>query len=233
MIRSIAVVPHPPLLVPELMGAAAAEAEPVRRACQQAIRGLGPGPWHAVGADPAGPLTVPSGARASFRGYGVDVAVTLGVGPPGDHPGLPLPLLVAAWLSEQAAGPVVTGEVVPPSWPADTCLARGRELAAADGERALLVLGDGARTHDVPGAGRVDARAVDFDRAVAVALASADAGALAALDAGLAEELGAGGRAAWQVLAGAAEGRRWAATSYYDAAPYGVGYHVALWRALP
>jgi hypothetical protein len=135
--------------------------------------------------------------------------------------------------------------------------------------------------HDVPGAGRVDRRSVDFDAAVARALADADPDALAMVDAGLAAELGATGRAAWQVAAAASAatvpaggaasaatmfaggaasatigpagdaatgaagaeaseavraavmrnaGGGWRGELLYSGAPYGVGYHVAVWE---
>lgn len=235
MIRSIAFVPHPPLLVPELTGAAAAELEPLRRACQQAVRALQAPLWHALAADEAGPAVVAAGTSGTFRGYGVDVPVTLGTGTSEAPVGrLPLPLLVAGWLAGRARKPVtVVGELVHPSTPTADCLARGRELAAEPGEWSLLVLADGARFHDVPGAGRVDERAAGFDALVATALATADVDALAGLDPDLAAELGVPGRAAWQILTGAARATRWTAELLHTGAPYGVGYHVAVWQAGP
>jgi aromatic ring-opening dioxygenase LigB subunit len=96
----------------------------------------------------------------------------------------------------------------------------------------LLVLGDGASMHAAPGAGRVDERAGPFDAAVRDALASADTRALLGLDERLAAELGVTGRPGWQVLASVAEraGTPWRAELLYSAAPYGVAYHVAVWR---
>jgi hypothetical protein len=279
VIRSIAIVPHPPLLVPELVGASVAEGQALRTACQQAVRQLVRWRWHAVGVGDGGPATVGAMAGGSFRGYGADVPVWLSAesaerltAPGGTHTGgatgpagaggrtraggrtqvggrtqagggggpaaeLPLPMLVAGWLRAQAAAVAVTGELVHPSTHPADCLARGKELAdelhvqAAGGEMSLLVLADGASTHPAAGAGRVDARAAGFDEAVAAALAAADAGALAAIDADLAAELGAGGRAAWQVLAGVAtgSGESWVGELLYTGAPYGAGYHVALW----
>jgi hypothetical protein len=238
VIRSIAVVPHPPLLVPELMGAAWAELEPLRTACQQAVRRLGVTRWYAVGADTTGPMTMTAGATGSFRGYGVDVPVTLGAAGPDRTPraatdGLALPLLAAGWLAGQVdVTPTVVGELLHPATPPGDCLEHGRHLAAAlDGDWSLLVLADGAHTHDVPGAGRVDERAGDHDARVAEALGTADTVALAALDVTVCGELGVSGRVPWQVLAGAAGGRDWAAELLYTGAPYGVGYHVAVWEA--
>ena len=240
MIRSIAVVPQPPLLVPELVGAAAAEVEPLRTACEQAVGRLRTPRWHAVGVDEDGPAVFRPGARGNVRGYGADVPVSLTAttttAEHTEHTALPLPLLVAGWLRGRAGAYAVVGELVHPSTTPSDCLARGKELAdelngdpAADW--AVLVLADGARTRAVPGAGRVDERAAGFDGAVATALADADA--LAALDPMVAAALGAQGRAAWQVLAGVAigSGTNWAGELLYSAAPYGVGYHVALWQA--
>ena len=139
----------------------------------------------------------------------------------------------------QAGAHAVVGELVHPSADPADCVARGKELAdelaSDDGaDWALLVLADGACTHAVPGAGWVDGRAAGFDESVAVALRRADPGALAAIDAGLAAAVGANGRAAWQVLAGVAigSGSGWSGELLYSGAPYGVGYHVALWEPL-
>jgi hypothetical protein len=87
--------------------------------------------------------------------------------------------------------------------------------------------GTGRRT---PKPGYLDARAEPFDRHVSAALAAGDPAALAGLDVALADELLVQGRAAWQVLAGAAAGSTWRGQVRYDAAPYGVGYLVATWR---
>src|SRR5690606_505434 len=94
---------------------------------------------------------------------------------------------------------------------------------------ALLVLGDGSACRSVRAPGYLDERAAPFDAAVSAALASADTGALLGLDADLARRVRAAGRAAWQVLAGAAEGAGLSGALRYDDAPYGVGYLVASW----
>ena len=65
--------------------------------------------------------------------------------------------------------------------------------------------------------------------AVAAALAAADAGALARLDAALDDELMVAGRAAWQVLAGAAVGGGLRGQVRFAAAPLDVTYLVASW----
>jgi hypothetical protein len=64
---------------------------------------------------------------------------------------------------------------------------------------------------------------------VAAALAAADPARLARLAPALDEELMVAGRAAWQVLAGAAGGRRLQGQLRCAVAPFGVGYLVASW----
>jgi hypothetical protein len=64
---------------------------------------------------------------------------------------------------------------------------------------------------------------------VTAALAAADPGALAALDPGRDQELFVAGRAAWQVLAGAASAGAFTADLRYAAAPFEVSYYVATW----
>ena len=114
------------------------------------------------------------------------------------------------------------------------CAATGAALAAelADGDPVgLLVLGDGSHRHGDRAPAHPDDRAGPFDDAVGAALAAGDPAALLALDADLAAELGAMGRAAWQVLAGAvrATGGRWRGDALYSDHPFGVAYHVAVW----
>jgi hypothetical protein len=233
----VAVVPEPPLLVPELATGAAAETAALRAACRAAAHRLAAAAtsWIAVGADAGGRRTVSADARGSFVGFGADAgaAVVVGLAPhaagPVD-PALPLPLLIAGWLREGL--PVtVRGELVAPDADPADCRALGAALAAAvDEDVALLVVGDGAATHTEKAPGYLDERAGPFDDAVAAALAYADTAALAALDPALAAALWASGRAPWQVLAGATEGARWKGELLHSAHPFGVGYHVAVWQ---
>ena len=138
--------------------------------------------------------------------------------------GTPQAVEIGRWLLPGA--PV---RALPRDLPPEAAAALGRDLVAED--RALLVIGDGTACRDVRAPGYLDERAAPYDAAVARALAAADADALLALDPALDDELLVGGRAAWQVLAGAARatGRTWRGTLHYDAAPYGVGYFVATW----
>ena len=249
MLSTVAVVPEPPLLVPELATGATAETAALRAACREAARRLAASAstWIAVGADPGGRRTVGPGARGSFVGFGVDVVV--GLGPDAADPvdaGMPLPLLVAGWLRDGL--PVtVRGELVAPDAGPGACLALGAQIAreatalsAADPASgpalgaapatALLVIGDGAATHTEKAPGYLDERAGPFDDAVAAALAAADPAALAALDPVLAAELWVAGRATWQVLAGATRDGTWTGELLHSSRPLGVGYHVAVWQ---
>jgi hypothetical protein len=238
VIVRVAVVPHPPLLVPELAAGAAAETAPLRDACLVAAGALAQlcPRWVAIAAvDPA----AVTGAAGSFAGYGAAVEVALRPhASPTDRAELPLPLLIAAWLRGQVGAAHVTVSPVPPGSSADQCRRMGTELAQRlrrDGDPvALLVLGDGAATHTLRAPGYLDNRAHHLDAAVAEALATANCAALLDLDVTLTSELLVAGREAWQVGAAAALSL---APAYhgellYSAAPYGVAYHVAVWDAV-
>lgn len=238
VLARVAIVPHPPILVPEVAAGAAGEIAALREACLVAARALASDcrHWVAVGSgDPAA-----TGTAGTMRGYGADVAVALTPDPVPPRDDLPLSLLVASWLRAQvdAAGLVVSAAPVPPGTAPVDCARIGRELAAGLVGTAepvgLLVLGDGAATHTARAPGYFDPRAAGFDARVAAALGSPDLGALLALDAGLSDELGVAGREAWQVGAAAAQASaaRWRGKLLHSAAPYGVAYHVALWETV-
>ncbi len=228
----VAVVPEPPLLLPELAGAAAAETADLRAACVAAATRLAGAAsrWVCVGADEGGRRTVAPDARGSFVGFGADVVVGLDTARP-DGPvdrSFPLPLLVAGWLAAATGSALsVRGELVAPDASPAACIELGEAIAAED--VGLLVVGDGAATHGEKAPGYLDERAGPFDAVVAAALRDADPAALAALDPDLATALFASGRAPWQVLAGAAAGRDWRGDLLHSSTPFGVGYHVAVW----
>lgn len=231
MIVRAAVVPHPPLLVPELVVAEVPEVRAVRAACVAAAQSLAQASrrWIAVapGSGEVGPH-----AAGTFRGYGVDVRVTLSDNTQGDpDPAMPLPALIAGWLREQAGARGVSVHLVDSDRTPADCAALGERLATEAGEPVgLLVLGDGSHRHGDRAPGRPDDRAPAFEEQVHKALANADPAALLALDSSLARELGADGRVAWQVLAGAAAGRTWRCSHSELMVPFGVGYHVAVWE---
>ncbi|MDT7705104.1 MAG: hypothetical protein QOG20_711 [Pseudonocardiales bacterium] len=229
----VAVVPEPPLLLPELATGAAAETADLRAACVAAASRLAGAAsrWVCVGADEGGRHTVTPDARGSFVGFGADVVVgldTAGSSSPVDR-SFPLPLLVAGWLGGRTGAAVrIRGELVAPDASRESCAELGRALAGED--VGLLVVGDGAATHTEKAPGYLDERAGPFDAAVAAALRDADPAALAALDPDLATALFASGRAPWQVLAGATAGGGWRGELLHSSMPFGVAYHVALWE---
>lgn len=227
MLVSAAVCPHPPLLVPAMAGEAAAELDAVRAACDEAVRGvLDGGTLIVVGGGPETRRYGP-GAYATLRPYGLDWTspeVRAGGVP------LPLSLSIGRWLLERRdAATGARYQAVASDAPTGECLALGRELAASSGRVSLLVMGDGSACRSEKAPGYLDGRAAPYDAAVARALGKADAAALAALDPGLSREVRAAGRAAWQVLAGAAGEDGLTGAILADEAPYGVGYLVACW----
>lgn len=234
MLVAAAVCPCPPLLVPQVAAGAAPELDGARDACADALGVLAAArPDRLVVVGPAGQdASYPEGSRGSFRGFGVDLDVRLGRGGIGDTTvRLPASLAVAAWLLDRAgwADAPMEGLGVAEPLPVERCVQVGRERAGSAGRVALLVMGDASACRTLKAPGYLDDRAAGFDAEVARALAGADVEALRALDTGLARELKASGRAPWQILAGAAEGRGLGGSLLYDDAPYGVGYLVAAW----
>ncbi|ADI06447.1 hypothetical protein SBI_03326 [Streptomyces bingchenggensis BCW-1] len=239
MLIAAAVCPCPPLLVPEVAAGAAGELDGLRAACLDAVGVLAAArPERLIVVGPAerdGRGPHPQGTPGSFRGFGVDLDVRLGgwgeAAAEVSERTLPPSLAVAAWLLERArwqAAPV-EGLGVGEPLASERCREVGRELAAQAEQVALLVMGDGSACRSLKAPGYLDERAAGFDADVARALGAADVGALAALDEELAAELKAAGRAPLQVLAGAGEGAALKGELRYEAAPYGVGYFVAMW----
>ncbi|HEY6748905.1 MAG TPA: hypothetical protein VI357_24710 [Mycobacteriales bacterium] len=249
MLLAIAFCPSPPLLVPELAAGAAAELDPLRTACREAVRRLLAVAPDEVVVIATGPVSsqFPAGTTGSLAGYGVPVTATLpraaarpatdgtvpreahyALGPVGAvAAAVPPGVTLGAWLLAGAGVPCSAFAVGPDADPADF----GRALDLTDRRRALLVMGDGSARRTERAPGYVDPRAAAFDAAVAAALATADAPALAALDPALGADLLADGVPAWRVAAHAAAGASYQAELLFDAAPYGVGYLVATWLA--
>ena len=228
MIVRAAVVPHPPLLVPELVAGTDADVTAVRAACLAvATRLTSAAPrWLAVGSGPAGVLG--PDAVGTFAGFGVDVAVRMSDAATGrPDPAMPVSALVTAWLRAQVGAEEVTMHLVPADLAPDDCYALGEQLAATAEPVGLLIAGDGSHRHGDRAPGRPDDRAGPFDDAVHDALAGADAKALMALDPVLADELGAVGRGPWQVLAGVLGQGEWASDARMTI-PFGVAYHFAV-----
>jgi hypothetical protein len=129
-----------------------------------------------------------------------------------------------------ASGTAVVFQEVARNAAAGACLMLGRILADRAPRVALLAMGDACARPAREDPGVPDPAAKDYDEEVAEALAAADARWLARLDPALDDELVVAGRAAWQVLAGAARGTRMQGRLLCMAAPFGVTYLVASWE---
>jgi hypothetical protein len=253
-----AVVPHPPLLVPELAGAAAPELDPLRAACQEALATvvaaadltmlIGDGPVWAVPAP---------GAPGSFRPYGADVDVELprlvdldlpGLPPPAQLTDLPLSLAVAAHLLDGLDPPPgrLFAATVPRSLGPRAAARIGQAMSSA-APFGLVVMADlsACRTDQAPGAFHPEASG--FDTRVSDAFRTGAPHHLLTLDPTESADLLVAGRVPLQVLAGAfsptpaepgepgdegtVQGRVEGGLRgrvLYEGAPYGVGYLVAL-----
>jgi len=216
-----AVVPTPPLLVPEVAAGSADRDADLRAAALGATaRLLASGADRVVVVGEA-PSSGPLAGEPDWHRFGVRVP----------RPQRPLPLAhgIGAWLLDQAGCTLPVEHLgVAADAGTEECAALGRELAAGP-PTALLVCGDGSARRDEKAPGHFSPAATAFDEQVDAALRSGDPAGLLALGPTAAAEVWAAGRAAWQVLAGAAEGRRWAAEAPYAAEPYGVHYVVATW----
>lgn len=220
----VAIVPSPPVLVPELAGAAVAELADLRAAVRAAVTEL-PRRWIAVGVDGVESVVGPA-ASGTFAGYGADVAVALS---PGAHPPSELPLcaLMAAWLRDQDRPDAsVETRCYPVALDNDAAVQRGRELRAevGDGDVGVLVVADGANTLTPPAPGGYDPDSLPVQAVLDDALAAGDATALAQLPDTIV------GRAAFAVLSGLAGSSAVTARELYRGAPYGVGYFAGVWR---
>lgn len=242
-LQAVAVVPHPPVLIPEVAAGAATELAGLRRACAAAVGAVvatGPDVILIVG---GGAQTVAAGPGdwGSLDGYGVPTRVALGARICSGQGVLPLSLTVGAWLVQQAGW---TGDtqgfalapVTRPGSLAEHVAGPAAEIAGLAGRVGLVVCGDATATRSPAAPGGWDPRSAAFDAAIATALAQVDTAALLAVDPDLAAELGVAGTQAWALLAAAlardsaaVAGRAWQGRLLADEAPYGVGYLVASW----
>jgi hypothetical protein len=230
--------------VPELAGGAAAELDPLREACREALEQVLADGRSAVlvGDGPVWGTPLPD-AAGTFRPYGAAVDVALPPLHPLDLDGLPEPvqldrlplsLAVAAFLLARldATPARLSAVTVPVSLGPKAAAAIGGALAArtgAGGPVGLVAVGDlsASRSERAPGA--LHPAAAAFDASVAAAFRDGDPDRLLGLDPVLAGELRAAGRVPLQVLAGAfAGGARPRGQVLYEDAPYGVGYLVGV-----
>jgi hypothetical protein len=249
-----AVCPHPPLLIPAALGSAGsdppAELRRVTEAAAQAVMRLAAARPDLIAVVGGGPVNREYGAAAAggLHDHGVDVTVGTG------EPVLPLSLTVGRWLLEQAGvldpdggvamdagwsgtgrraggeGPAVLFQAVARRASPGDCLKLGVVIAERAPRVALLAMGDACARPAREAPGVPDPLAQEYDEEIAEALAAADARWLARLDPAWDEELVVAGRAAWQVLAGAAGGCRLHGRLLCMSAPYGVTYLVASWE---
>ncbi|HEX2903338.1 MAG TPA: hypothetical protein VHO01_07755 [Jatrophihabitans sp.] len=197
----IASVPSPPLLLPGATGGRVAEVEQLRDACVAAVAELL--------ADGPAEITVIGAVRPAWTG------------------GRPLAELVGAGLLADAGCTVASQFVaVEPEAGPQRCLQAGRALAG----RPLLVVADGSARRGLKAPGYLDERAAPFDAELLAALQAGDPARLADLDPDRAAQLMVAGRAVWQVMAGATEGRSWQTHTHYADDPFGVFYPVVSWR---
>ena len=222
MITAAALCPSPPLLHPDLTGRDAVVPE-LRAACARAAGWLlrdAPGVIVVVG--PAATTGEWDGAgRLDPAAFAPAVART---GPRS----LPLSLGLGALLLDQGG---YHGRrrllAVGQDESASACAAIGAELAAADDQMALLVMGDGSARRSLKAPGYLDPRAAAFDAEVESAVRAGELDGLLRLDQALARDLMATGRPAWQVLAGAMRDLAPQTEVLYRGDPFGVAYLVA------
>lgn len=245
---SAAVCPHPMMLIPDIAGEASGEWDSLRSACAESIRRLGipvfniydksvsPAEGAAdlvviVGGDEVTRSFDPSGAYGSLRAAGIWWEYGWeGSGPP--QP-LPLSLTLGYWLmlKSKPKGIITAAiayEAVSFVATPEECAQLGRELAGRAERVAMLAMGEGSTSLPAESRAREASRARDFDSEVAETLARADADALARLDS-REHRFPTTGRAAWQVLAGAAAGHRFQGRLHADPSTDDHDYFVASW----
>ena len=236
MLIAAAVCPHPPLLIPEATGAPGsgdAELGRLRTACHQAIAALLAGRPDLIVVAGGAERTAEFPPHTPGRLH--DFGIPFTVGPAGhDASALPLSLTIGKWLlAEHGAPPAAWWGIASDAPPAE-CLQLGEKLAALAPRVALLAMGDGPARRARAAPHAADPEADRYDAQVSGPLAAADLAALAALDPGEDRPLEIAGRAAWQVLAGAAGDEQgqdaFDAELRYRGAPFEVSYVVASWR---
>jgi hypothetical protein len=242
MIVSAALCPAAPLLVRDLTGGDEA-ARDLRQACLAAVAELTAGTPDVVAVVGAGDRTGAwNGAAAlDLDRYAPGPVLANGQqraalqrppgGPRAMAPGLPPALGVGAWLLGQVGR---TGgrllQAVGADEPPGRCAGIGAALADSADRVALLVMADGSARRGLKAPGYLDERSAGFDAQVEKAVREGRLDALLSVDPALARELMAAGRPAWQVMAGALDGRKVSSEIRFWDDPFGVAYLVASLR---
>ncbi|MEV7038446.1 hypothetical protein [Amycolatopsis sp. NPDC051061] len=220
MIVRAVTCPHPPLLLPGVTGGPVPEVEELRTACRAAVEDL-------AGAD----VVVAVGGAPSTRVWPVEALSPRHLFAPGTEPlppGEVLPLSLAVARELLGAVPVEL-HGVDAALPVEDCRGYGRRLAVRPERIGLLIMADGSARRGPKAPGYEDPRALDLDGVLEDALRAGDPEPFLKLEPELADDLLVGGRAAWQVLSGAWEGRATRAKCHYSADPFGVWYPVFTW----
>jgi hypothetical protein len=231
MLVAACVLPHPPLLVPEVSIATPGWLAELRAAVADSARRLVssmPDVVVAVGsAQTAGDWDDDAGG--TMAPYGVDI--TAG----GADPVLPLSLTVAArvlddvgWQGRRRYVALTAADG------GDSHAAVGARIAESAERVAMIAMGDGSAKRTTEAPGYFDESSGAFDAAVVDALSGGDAASLLDISPDVAAELWVAGLPAWQALAGA-QGHDVAVAAQvtYDEAPRGVGYFVVDWTIEP
>ena len=249
VIAGVVSCPQPPLLLPGLTGRPVAEVEQLRTACRTAITELlGRRPDSVVligglAADevdrPGEPISLRVGRQLlAEAGCAVPIRPVRirAAAPTEECLAIGRQLTAATEPGQAQPGETQPGETQPgetqpaETQPGETQAQPGETLAQLGPRLGLLVMADGSACRGLKAPGYLDPRAAPFDQAIERALTGGDPSGLAVLDADLAAELLVAGRAAWQVLAGATERRRFAAQVHYLGDPFGVWYPVVSWQ---
>jgi hypothetical protein len=246
---SAAICPHPMALIPDVGGEAGASWEQLRRACADAVRQLAAPVWDGkrspsvaaphliviVGGDELTRRFEPSGAYGSLRSSGVNWEYGWGSDSDVAQP-LPLSLTVGYWLlmSSKIAGIIVADiEFQAISFDASPqqCAEVGQDLAGRAKKVAMLVMAEGSTCMGATARTCWADQAKQCDAKVLRALEHADVDALSRLNAAEFRAT-ATGRAAWQVLAGAAGGHPFQGRIHLGTEESDLGYFVASWTSL-
>lgn len=217
MSTPVVLLPGAPVLVPELAGCAAHEiAEQVRSAVESlsaAARAVEE--VEVWGADPAGRLV--GDVRASLRRWGVDLEVGRGAAVQAVNTEMPDAALLGWWFLDRAGVDLPRSFIGIPEH-------QTRVPPHRDGV-LVVVVADGPASLTPRAPIPEDPRGVRLDVALSAWLR--DGGVLPDPGGEIAEAVGWASRPVWIALAGLVGGRP--AEDSTSWAPFGVGYHHALW----